>query len=108
MEEKPANRPLCKSGIYTCRVYDKIISFFTFTKTSTMKPYRLSLVIPIVLLISICHSAIAQDLQNPGDYITAITKARGDMDNKYMQYLSAAAHGRRARKVEKLRLEVLD
>ncbi len=50
----------------------------------------------------------AQDMNNPGDYMTAINKARGDMDTKYMQYVSAAAHGRRARKVEKLRLEVLD
>jgi hypothetical protein len=47
-------------------------------------------------------------MDNPGDYITAVTKARGDMDNKYMQYLSATAHSRRARKVEKLRQEVLD
>jgi hypothetical protein len=38
----------------------------------------------------------------------AVNKARGDMDAKYMQYVSAAAHGRRARKVEKLRQEVLD
>lgn len=50
----------------------------------------------------------AQTIDNPGDYITAITKARGDMDTKYMQYLSATAHSRRARKVEKLRQEVLD
>lgn len=48
------------------------------------------------------------NMDNPGDYMTAVSKARGDMDNKYMQYLSAAAHGRRARKVEKLRQEVLD
>ena len=53
-------------------------------------------------------SGVAQDLDNPGNYITAIGKARGDMDTKYMQYISAAAHGRRARKVEKLRQEVLD
>jgi len=53
-------------------------------------------------------SAAAQDLDNPGNYITAVGKARGDMDTKYMQYISAAAHGRRARKVEKLRQEVLD
>jgi hypothetical protein len=53
-------------------------------------------------------SVAAQNLDNPGDYMTAITKARGDMDAKYMQYMSAAAHGRRARKVEKLRQEVLD
>lgn len=50
----------------------------------------------------------AQDLDNPGNYISAISKARGDMDSKYMQYVSYAAHGRRARKVEKLRLQVLD
>jgi hypothetical protein len=53
-------------------------------------------------------SASAQNLDNPGDYMTALGKARGDMDAKYMQYMSAAAHGRRASKVEKLRQEVLD
>ncbi|HEX4852097.1 MAG TPA: hypothetical protein VFV08_14880 [Puia sp.] len=54
-------------------------------------------------------SSFAQDIQsNPGAYMTEIGKARGDMDTKYMQYVSAAAHGRRARKVEKLRQQVLD
>src|SRR5580698_4107994 len=48
------------------------------------------------------------DLTNPGGYMTAIGNARGDMDAKYMQYVSYAAHGRRARKAEKLRQEVLD
>ena len=47
-------------------------------------------------------------MDNPGTYMTAITKARGEMDTKYMQYISYAAHGRRARKLEKLRQEVLD
>ncbi|WP_315818897.1 hypothetical protein [Paraflavitalea speifideaquila] len=56
----------------------------------------------------IYQSSQAQNLDNPGEYMTAISKARGDMDAKYMQYLSAAAHGRRARKVEKLRLQVLE
>src|ERR1700759_2741313 len=50
----------------------------------------------------------AQSTDNPGEYITSIYKARGDMDNKYMQYLSATAHTHRARKLEKLRQEVLD
>lgn len=66
------------------------------------------LTLSFVACIGIALSGIAQDMNNPGDYITAIGKARGDMDAKYMQYLSAAAHGRRARKVEKLRQEVLD
>src|SRR5882757_8852301 len=64
--------------------------------------------IAIFTLAIITTPSIAQSLDNPGEYMTAITKARGDMDTKYMQYLSAAAHGRRARKVEKLRQEVLD
>ena len=59
-------------------------------------------------LLFITVAANAQSIDNPGDYITAINNARGDMDAKYMQYLSAAAHGRRARKVEKLRMQVLE
>src|SRR5579863_6052118 len=67
------------------------------------------ILIPILASILLtAHSATAQNLDNPGEYMTAMVKARGDMDSKYMQYVSAAAHGRRARKVEKLRLEVLD
>jgi hypothetical protein len=67
------------------------------------------ILIPILASILLtAYSATAQNLDNPGEYMTAMVKARGDMDSKYMQYVSAAAHGRRARKVEKLRLEVLD
>ncbi|HLK29138.1 MAG TPA: hypothetical protein VKT28_11215 [Puia sp.] len=62
----------------------------------------------ILLTATIFASAQTPNLDNPGEYMTAITKARGDMDSKYMQYMSAAAHGRRARKVEKLRQQVLD
>ncbi|HLX90071.1 MAG TPA: hypothetical protein VKR32_00225 [Puia sp.] len=61
----------------------------------------------VISLFSVVTST-AQNLDNPGDYITAIGKAHADMDAKYMAYLSAAAHGRRAKKVEKLRQEVLD
>ncbi|MGR9902801.1 hypothetical protein ACUOGF_23115, partial [Escherichia coli] len=39
--------------------------------------------------------------------MTAISSAYGDMNQKYMAYVSAAAHGRRARKVEKLRQQAL-
>jgi hypothetical protein len=67
---------------------------------------RYALVSAGVLLLSLSLSA--QSLDNPGDYMSAINKARGEMDTKYMQYMSATAHSRRARKVEKLRLAVLD
>jgi hypothetical protein len=73
---------------------------------------KLSLLTVVVLTcLSLCtvSSLSAQNIaDNPGDYISAVFKARGDMDNKYMQYMSATAHTRRARKVEKLRQEVLD
>ena len=68
-------------------------------------PFRL---FALLGLFFFSFAASAQDMDNPGTYMDAISKARGDMDAKYMQYISAAAHGRRARKVEKLRQEVLD
>lgn len=49
----------------------------------------------------------AQNLDSPGAYISAINNATAEMKQKYMSYMSAAAHGRRARKVEKLRQQVL-
>src|ERR1700743_3032481 len=59
-------------------------------------------------LLCLSFSLAAQNLENPGDYISAIYKIRVAMDSKYMQYLSATAHTHRARKIEKLRQEVLD
>ena len=59
-------------------------------------------------MIAIAFVSMAQDLDQPGAYMTAISNTHKDMDQKYMAYTSAAAHGKRARKVEKLRLQVLD
>ncbi|HXB09485.1 MAG TPA: hypothetical protein VNW04_20305 [Puia sp.] len=64
--------------------------------------------LPLMGLLFFSSVAFSQDMDNPGTYMTALTKARGDMDAKYMAYMSAVAHGRRAKKVEKLRQEVLD
>jgi hypothetical protein len=73
-----------------------------------MELKKRNLVILLFACISFASSSRAQAIENPGEYMTAIYKARTEMDAKYMQYLSAAAHGRRARKVEKLRQEVLE
>lgn len=72
-----------------------------------MKPGKIPICI-FSFILCFFVTARAQNADNPGDYITSINKARGDMDSKYMAYMSAAAHGRRARKVEKLRQQVLD
>lgn len=51
---------------------------------------------------------MAQDLERPGFYMQAMDAAHKEMDQKYMAYMSAASHGKRARKVEKLRLQVVE
>ena len=61
----------------------------------------------LVLLVSTVITQ-AQDLDNPGEYMSAMYKTHQEMDQKYMAYTSATAHGKRARKVEKLRLQVLE
>jgi predicted DNA-binding protein len=72
-----------------------------------MKLFRLSLS-AILFNLFIPQLLPAQNTENPGEYMTALANARGDMDGKYMQYMSAAAHGRGARRVEKLRQQVLE
>lgn len=62
------------------------------------------------LLTALIFSLIsfAQNFDSPVAYMDAIENARLDMDKKYMAYISAASHGKRARKVEKLRLQAVD
>jgi hypothetical protein len=50
----------------------------------------------------------AQAIENAGDYMNAMANARVEMDQKYMVYISASAHSRRAKKVEKLRGQALE
>ena len=51
---------------------------------------------------------MAQDLNKPDIYMDAMENAHKEMDQKYMAYMSAASHGKRAKKVEKLRLKVVE
>lgn len=52
---------------------------------------------------------IAQESdENPVAYLNAMYNTHLNMDKKYMQYTSAVAHGKRARKVEKLRMQVIE
>jgi hypothetical protein len=62
------------------------------------------------LFFTLCFSfgARAQMIENAGDYMTAMSNAQVEMDQKYMAYVSASAHSRRARKVEKLRTQALE
>jgi hypothetical protein len=49
-----------------------------------------------------------QMIENPGDYMTAMSNAQIEMDQKYMAYVSASAHSRRAKKVERFRVAALE
>lgn len=58
--------------------------------------------------ICMAISNFAQDLDNAVGYMNAIDNASNEMNKKYMAYTSASAHGKRARKVEKLRKQVIE
>ena len=63
------------------------------------------LVIAIQLL---SFSAAAQDYDNALEYMKAISQQRENVSKKFMSYASAAAHGKKASKVENLRAKLLD
>jgi hypothetical protein len=60
------------------------------------------------LLLGFNQVKSQQPEESPVAYMNAMSKAHLDMDKKYMQYTSAVAHGKRARKVEKLRQQVIE
>ena len=62
----------------------------------------------IIISTLISKPSLAQDLSNPGAYMTAISNAQLEMNKKYMIYMSAAGHGRKARKVDKLRQQAVE
>ncbi len=63
----------------------------------------------LFLFMSVLFSFSAAYTQDdPGTYISMISNAQNDMNARYMAYMSAAAHGRRAKKIEKTRQQVLE
>jgi hypothetical protein len=68
-----------------------------------MKQFRLLL----VLLFIAAFSANAQ-YEGPVEYSNQITQAHSSVNKKYLSYSSAVAHGKRARKIEKLRNALID
>lgn len=61
---------------------------------------------PVLWLFLLPLASFAQtqpDLTNPGGYMTAISEKVRNINQTYINYLSAVSHGKSARKVEKLR-----
>jgi hypothetical protein len=62
-----------------------------------------------VLFFLGAHAALlAQDLDNPVEYMKQISAQRENVSRKFLTYVSAAAHGKNAKKVENLRAKLLD
>ncbi|MEO7983161.1 MAG: hypothetical protein ABI688_03660 [Bacteroidota bacterium] len=66
--------------------------------------------INLFLLLSACFSLrpSAQTYETAVQYLDYIGKANEELTAKYLAYLSAVAHGKSARKVEKRRFEVVN
>ena len=62
----------------------------------------------LILFVSINSAVKAQDLSNPGSYMSYIGEKEKEVTKKYLNYISAASHGKSLRKVEKLRTQVIN
>jgi hypothetical protein len=72
-----------------------------------MKAYQKGL-LPILLSTIMFTNCIAQDISTPVGYMDAFGKAHIDMNKTYMTYMSAVGHGKKAKKIEKLRQKVVE
>jgi hypothetical protein len=60
------------------------------------------------LLFMMTFVAAAQDFSNPGSYMSYISTRMALVNQTYMNYLSAASHGKSVRKVDKLREKAIN
>jgi len=67
---------------------------------------QLYFVIFSLVILNFC--AAAQDYNVPVEYLNAISQQRENVSKKFMAYVSASAHGKKAKKVEALRAKLLD
>jgi hypothetical protein len=59
--------------------------------------------IAIVSIALLSHSLNAQNFDNPATYMSHINKTERELSVKYLSYMSAASHGKSAKKIEKRR-----
>ncbi|HZB12193.1 MAG TPA: hypothetical protein VE467_04165, partial [Chryseolinea sp.] len=68
---------------------------------------RLSVFATLFLLLTTCLSAQPSG-DSPVDYINYLNQLEENLSKKYLSYMSEVAHGNRARKMEKRRVELLN
>ncbi len=62
----------------------------------------------LLFIFYFSSGSLAQVIENAGDYMTAMSNAQIEMNQKYMAYISASAHSRRSKRIEKLRMQALE
>lgn len=72
-----------------------------------MKKFYLLLSLALFLFFT-CDKLIAQDFENPGDYMSFISKQHHSVAKRFLAYNSASSHGKKAKKVEDLKGKLLD
>lgn len=64
--------------------------------------------IPMLLLLFISAKVQAQDFENPGTYMSYISKQHQVIAKRFLAYNSASSHGKKEKKVEALKTKLLD
>lgn len=64
--------------------------------------------ITLLVCLSVSIFATAQNFENAVEYLDYIGKQQVNISKRYLSYTSASAHGKRAKKVEALRMKLLD
>ena len=72
-----------------------------------MKQFSLSISL-VLFIFFISGKSIAQDFDNPGTYISFISKQHQTIAKRFLAYNSASSHGKKAKKVEGLKSKLLD
>ncbi len=67
-----------------------------------------TLIICTLVFATISSTAVAQNFDVAGEYLTHINKQQEIVTKKFLSYNSAVSHGKKARKVENLRSKLLD
>ena len=62
----------------------------------------------LLFLFFACDKTFAQDFENPGTYMSFISKQHEVIAKRFLAYNSASSHGKKANKVESLKTKLLD
>src|ERR1700712_1157075 len=72
-----------------------------------MKHFSFFVLLPVLFCFT-SMPAKAQDFDNPGTYMSYISKQHQAVAKRFLAYNSASSHGKRAKKVDGLKAKLMD